>query len=302
MEEVLNFSDSFEIIRKIGSGRKSQIFEGIYVKSNLDEKCVVKIFTNYNNSEESKIKRQVKILEKLGDGPNIVKLKDVIWDLPNKAIVLEFCENCSLNSCGKLTDMEIRYYMRELLKGVEYCHSMRVIHRNIKPKSVLIDQKNKKLTLISWGLAEFYHDGRELNTRLSTRYFKAPELLLNVKNYDYSIDMWNLGCVFAKLIFGKEPFSPGRDNFDQMVKMIKVLGSEQLFEYLERYSIELPSYLEGLKSYEKQEWRNFVKDEEFVNELALDFLDKLLKYDPKERMTAKEALHHPYFASFPNDD
>jgi serine/threonine protein kinase len=88
-----------------------------------------------------------------------------------------------------------------------------------------------------------YAAGREYNVRVASRYFKGPELLVDFQEYDYSLDMWSLGCMFAGIIFKKEPFFHGHDNLDQLVKIAKVLGTEELFEYLDKYDLELdPSY------------------------------------------------------------
>jgi casein kinase II subunit alpha len=100
--------------------------------------------------------------------------------------------------------------------------------------------------LIDWGLAEFYHPGTEYNVRVASRYFKGPELLVDFQEYDYSLDMWSVGCMFASMvscadprrlvknqadmqIFRKEPFFHGHDNSDQLVKITKVLGTDELF-------------------------------------------------------------------------
>lgn len=111
--------------------------------------------------------------------------------------------------------------------------------RDVKPHNVMIDHESRKLRLIDWGLAEFYHPGQEYNVRVASRYFKGPELLVDYQMYDYSLDMWSLGCMLASMIFRKEPFFHGHDNYDQLVRIAKVLGTEELFEYLDKYHIEL---------------------------------------------------------------
>ncbi|KAJ8926886.1 hypothetical protein NQ314_020737 [Rhamnusium bicolor] len=111
--------------------------------------------------------------------------------------------------------------------------------KDVKPHNVMIDHENRKLRLIDWGLAEFYHPGQEYNVRVASRYFKGPELLVDYQMYDYSLDMWSLGCMLASMIFRKEPFFHGHDNYDQLVRIAKVLGTEELFEYLDKYHIEL---------------------------------------------------------------
>ncbi|CAH8390532.1 unnamed protein product [Eruca vesicaria subsp. sativa] len=104
------------------------------------------------------------------------------------------------------------------------------MHRDVKPHNVMIDHELRKLRLIDWGLAEFYHPGKEYNVRVASRYFKGPELLVDLQDYDYSLDMWSLGCMFAGMVSGgcimfffrKEPFFYGHDNQDQLVKIAKV--------------------------------------------------------------------------------
>jgi len=79
---------------------------------------------------------------------------------------------------------------------------------------------------------------------VASRYFKGPELLLDYQLYDYSLDMWSLGCMFASMIFRKEPFFHGHDNYDQLVRIAKVLGTDELYEYIHKYQIELdPRYI-----------------------------------------------------------
>ncbi len=117
---------------------------------------------------------------------------------------------------------------------------------------------------------------------MASRYFKGPELLVDFQEYDYSLDMWSLGAMFASMIFRKEPFFHGNSNSDQLVKIAKVLGTEDLFDYLDKYEIELDAqYDDILGRFPKKNWHSFVNSENqrFVSNEAIDFLDKLLRYD-----------------------
>jgi len=122
--------------------------------------------------------------------------------------------------------------------------------------------------------------------------------LVDYQMYDYSLDMWSLGCMLASMIFRKEPFFHGHDNYDQLVRIAKVLGTEELYEYLDKYQIELdPRFSDILGRHSRKRWERFVHSENqhLVSPETLDFLDKLLRYDHQERLTAMEAMEHAYF-------
>ncbi|KAF3051970.1 Casein kinase II subunit alpha [Didymella keratinophila] len=303
--------ENYEVVRKIGRGKYSEVFEGINVVNY--QKCVIKVLKPV---KKKKIKREIKILQNLSGGPNIVSLLDVVRDnqvssdseedcmsdrtSKTPSLIFEYVNNTDFRSLyPKFQDYDVRYYIFELLKALDFCHSKGIMHRDVKPHNVMIDHEKRKLRLIDWGLAEFYHAGTEYNVRVASRYFKGPELLVDFQEYDYSLDMWSLGAMFASMIFRREPFFHGNSNSDQLVKIAKVLGTEDLFDYLDKYDIELDAqYDDILSRYPKKPWHSFINadNQRFVSNDAIDFLDKLLRYDHQDRLTAQEAMAHPYFA------
>ncbi|KAK3551170.1 hypothetical protein QTP70_013885 [Hemibagrus guttatus] len=288
--------DDYQLVRKLGRGKYSEVFEAINITNN--EKVVVKILKPV---KKKKIKREIKILENLRGGPNIISLLDIVKDPVSRtpALVFEHVNNTDFKQLYQtLSDYDIRFYMYEILKALDYCHSMGIMHRDVKPHNVMIDHEHRKLRLIDWGLAEFYHPNQEYNVRVASRYFKGPELLVDYQMYDYSLDMWSLGCMLASMIFRKEPFFHGHDNYDQLVRIAKVLGTEDLYDYIDKYNIELdPRFNDILGRHSRKRWERFVHSENqhLVSTEALDFLDKLLRYDHQARLTAREAMDHPYF-------
>lgn len=290
--------DHLEILQKVGRGKYSEVFEGVNVSTSTYDKCIIKVLKPV---KKKKIKREIKILQNLMGGPNVVQLIDVVRDPQSKtpSIITEYIDNTDFKVLyPTFTDYDVRYYIFELLKALDFCHSRGIMHRDVKPHNVMIDHEKRKLRLIDWGLAEFYHPHMEYNVRVASRYFKGPELLVDFQEYDYSLDMWSLGCMFASMIFRKEPFFHGHDNYDQLVKICKVLGTDDFQVYLDKYKIELDSHYDViLGRYPRKPWSRFVtpENQHFVSDEAIDFLDKLLRYDHQERLTAQEAQNHPYF-------
>mmetsp|Transcript_15244 Transcript_15244/g.28175 ORF Transcript_15244/g.28175 Transcript_15244/m.28175 type:complete len:333 (-) Transcript_15244:169-1167(-) len=289
--------DNYEVLKKIGRGKYSEVFEGINVLT--DQKCVIKILKPVM---KKKIKREIRILQNLCGGPNVVKLLDVVRDPQSKtpSLIFEYINNTDFKTLyPTFTDYDIRYYICEILKALDYCHSQGIMHRDVKPHNVMIEHESRKLRLIDWGLAEFYHPGKEYNVRVASRYYKGPELLVDFQLYDYSLDMWSLGCMLAGMVFRKEPFFHGHDNYDQLVKIARVLGTDGLFAYLDKYTLELdPHFDDVLGRHSRKAWVKFVTSENhhLANAEAIDLIDRLLVYDHAARILPKEAMQtHPYF-------
>lgn len=288
--------DNYEVVKKVGRGKYSEVFEGYNIVNN--KKCIIKVLKPV---KKKKIKREIKILQNLAGGSNVIALLDVVRDPQSKtpSLIFEHVNNTDFrNLYPCFQDYDVRYYIFELLKALDYCHSKGIMHRDVKPHNVMIDHEKRQLRLIDWGLAEFYHPGTEYNVRVASRYFKGPELLVDFQEYDYSLDMWSLGAMFASMIFRKEPFFHGSDNYDQLVKIAKVLGTDKLYAYLDKYDIELDSQYDNiLGKYPRKPWQKFItpENQKYVSPEAIDFLDNLLRYDHQERLTPQEAMNHPYF-------
>ena len=288
--------DNYEIVRKVGRGKYSEVFEGVNIVN--DEKCIIKILRPV---KKKKIKREIKILQGLCGGTNIIQLLDICRDPQSKtpSLVFEYVNNRDFKTLfPTFTSPDIRYYIYEVLKALDFAHSNGVMHRDVKPHNIVVDHENKKLRLIDWGLAEFYHPNKEYNVRVASRYFKGPELLVDLQDYDYSLDIWSLGCMFAGMIFRREPFFHGHDNQDQLVKIARVLGTKDLHEYIEKYGLELDgNFMSLLGSHQRKPWERFITEDNklLATDDALDLLNRMLVYDHQQRVTAKEAMEHPFF-------
>ncbi|KAL6940803.1 Casein kinase II subunit alpha' [Hanseniaspora vineae] len=295
----LKFGDitRYEILCKIGRGKYSEVFRGCFADE-FKKLCVIKVLKPV---KMKKIYRELKILTHLVGGTNIITLYDIVQDQECKvpALIFENVGNVDYKPLyGSFSLMDIQHYFRQLLHALDYCHSMGIMHRDVKPQNVMIDPIKRELRLIDWGLAEFYHPGVDYNIRVASRYHKGPELLVNLKQYDYSLDLWSVGCMIGGIIFNKDPLFKGDSNPDQLIKITQILGTKELLQYLQHYKLPLPSeYDKILKNYERKPWEKFITDRNrrrCIPELV-DLVDNLVRYDHQERLTAKEALDHEFF-------
>ena len=161
--------------------------------------------------------------------------------------------------------------------------------------------KDRSLLLVDLGLADFYIPGQKYNVRVASRHYKGPELLVGYEYYDCSLDMWGVGCILAGLLLRREPFFRGRDNVDQLAKVSAVLGTPDLFDYCQKYNVTLTAELRKAVGYRQNQRRRWITlcapgCPTPPNE-GLDLLDCLLVYDHSQRLTASEALQHPFFDS-----
>ncbi|GMM47263.1 casein kinase 2 catalytic subunit [Pichia kluyveri] len=288
---------NYEIVSKIGRGKYSEVFTGICLLNN--QNCVVKVLKPV---KLKKIFREIKILQNLNNGINIVNLYDILQDKDSQipALIFEKVNNIDFRILyPKFSINDIKFYFKQLLLALNYAHSMGIIHRDVKPQNIMIDPINKKLKLIDWGLAEFYHPGTNFNVRVASRYHKGPELLINLQQYDYSLDLWSVGAMLAAIIYRKEPFFKGDSNQDQLIKIAQVLGTQELKNYVSKYGLKLPSEFDPiLGDYKRRPWSSFNNQDNknySNNKLAVDLIDNLLIYDHQLRLTAMEAINHPFF-------
>ena len=248
--------------------------------------------------------REISLLREL-DHPNVVKLLDVIQTSPGGLyLVFEYVEHDlkafmdqhqvpGSNERRGLPPATVKSFMRQIFNGVAFCHTYRVLHRDLKPHNLLITQNGLQLKLADFGLARLSAlPNGPYTHEVVTLWYRAPELLLGCNRYSSSVDVWSIGCIFAEMATGL-PLFPGRSDIDQIFKIFQRRGTPTSatwpnVETLQYYNPLFPQWPEMPVS-------SFLPAESLGSAAAVDLMSRILVYDPDTRISCRRALEHGYF-------
>ncbi|PKI31190.1 hypothetical protein CRG98_048436 [Punica granatum] len=197
-----------------------------------------------------------------------------------------------IRSSQALTDDHCQYFLYQLLRGLKYVHSANVLHRDLKPSNLLLNA-NCDLKICDFGLARTTSETDFMTEYVVTRWYRAPELLLNCSEYTAAIDIWSVGCILMEIIT-REPLFPGKDYAQQLALITELLGSPGDSDLGFLRSENARKYVKQLPQVPKQ---SFSKKFPEASPLAIDLAERMLVFDPRERITVDEALNHPYLLS-----
>ena len=263
-----------------------------------EEICAIKKFKESDDDEilRKTALREVKLLRMLRH-TNIVSLTEAFRRKGKLYLVFEYVEKNLLEVLEEqpqgLDPALVRYYIFQLCQAIHWCHSHDVVHRDIKPENLLIDVYSRQLKLCDFGFARILNDSKEeLTDYVATRWYRAPELLLGSARYEFSVDIWAIGCIMGEITDG-QPMFPGESEVDQLYIVQKIIGP-LIPDHMDLFMTN-PRFA-GLKFPDMSRPETLQK--KYIGTLSkrsMNFIQLCLNMDPVARPTSQEALEHPYF-------
>ncbi|KAL4925730.1 kinase-like domain-containing protein [Aspergillus undulatus] len=243
--------------------------------------------------------REVKLLKQLRHD-NLINMSDIfISPLEDVYLVTELLgtDLHRLLSAKPLEGKFVQYFTYQILRGLKYIHSAGVIHRDLKPGNLLINE-NCDLKICDFGLARLHEP--QMTGYVSTRYYRAPEIMLTWQRYGHQVDLWSAGCIVAEMLLGR-PLFPGTDHINQFLLIIDLLGNPP-DEVVDRITTKNTRRM--VTSLGKRNPRPLKEVIPGAEDEAINLLEKLLIFDPDARLTADQSLKHPYMAPYhdPEDE
>ena len=298
--------------KKVGQGAYDVVFK-VIDKKTKEQVALKKLFGAFQDEVDSqRTFREVMLLQELNGHDNIIRLLNVIKaenDL-DLYLVFDYMEADLFNviRANILQDIHKKFIIYQILKALKFIHSADIIHRDLKPSNIFINS-DCHIKLGDFGLARTLqytpHLGTMVTEYVATRWYRAPEMILAGQKYGKPIDMWSVGCILYEMLAGA-PLLPGKSTKDMIRMMFSVTGFPDRKEYNEvkkECKIQQIDYDDLLQEKIKKK-KNILQMVSAYShdEVAIDLLLKLLVFNPKKRLTAEEALEHPYVADFHNPE
>uniref|UniRef100_A0A8C6WPN4 mitogen-activated protein kinase n=1 Tax=Neogobius melanostomus TaxID=47308 RepID=A0A8C6WPN4_9GOBI len=265
--------ERYQSLSPVGSGAYGSVCSAYDVKTGL--KIAVKKLSRPFQSiiHAKRTYRELRLLKHMKH-ENVIGLLDVFSPATSlkefkDVYLVTHLMGADLNNivkCQKLTDDHVQFLIYQILRGLKYIHSADIIHRDLKPSNLAVNE-DCELKILDFGLARQTDD--EMTGYVATRWYRAPEIMLNWMHYNMTVDIWSVGCIMAELLTGRTLF-PGTDHINQLQQIMRLTGTP-------------PTTL--------------------INRMpTVDLLEKMLVLDTDQRITAAEALAHPYFSQYHDPD
>lgn len=284
--------DRYNTDRRVGDGTYG--FVDLVTAKSTGERFAVKIMKKkYYSWDECICLREIKSLKKLNH-PNIVKLKEVIRENDVLHMVFEFMEanlyELTKNRKKLLPETEVRNITFQIMQGLSFIHKNGYFHRDLKPENILCNDGSKVIKIADFGLAREIRSRPPYTDYVSTRWYRAPEVLLRSTNYNSPLDLWAIGTIMAEL-YTLRPLFPGSSEMDQIFKVVSVLGtpSDQMWpegtKLAKAMNFKFPKMVATpLKKLIPQ-----------ASAEGLELMAWLMAWNPEKRPNCNKTLRHAYF-------
>ncbi|XP_078343348.1 cyclin-dependent kinase 17-like isoform X2 [Oculina patagonica] len=277
--------ETYVKLDKLGEGTYATVFKG---KSKLTDNLVAlkEIRLEHEEGAPCTAIREVSLLKDLKHS-NIVTLHDIVHTPKSLTLVFEYLEKDLkqyMDDCGGIMSMNnVRIFLYQLLRGLHYCHTRKVLHRDLKPQNLLINDKGE-LKLADFGLARAKSvPTKTYSNEVVTLWYRPPDVLLGSTEYSTQIDMWGVGCIFFEMATGR-PFFPGSTVEDQLHLIFKTLGTPTEETW--------PGITRRFPYYPRE---HLINHSPRLDNSGLDLLERFVEFVVKNRISALDAMKHDYF-------
>jgi cyclin-dependent kinase 12/13 len=287
--------EDYEILHKCGEGTYGCVYKA--VQKSTRQTVALKKIVNVPKEDGNPV--EVKYLSALTTSKNVVGLKDSFWTKEGElCLVFEFMDydlwRLSTAPSISFNMLQIKCIMKQMLEGLQQCHSKGIVHRDTKPSNLLINAEGT-LKLADFGLATSFLTANHLSNNVVSLYYRPPELLMGSHAYGPEIDIWSVGCILIELVTNNYLFA-GANETEQLDLIFRVFGtpSEESWPGVSK----LPGW--GLATNRRRYPTKALSEVfSFLSPDALDLISKLMSLDPKKRITSADALVHPWFCTSP---
>ncbi|KAK9903136.1 hypothetical protein M0R45_006223 [Rubus argutus] len=290
--------DQYEKVEKIGEGTYGVVYKA---RDRVTNETIALKKIRLEQEDEgvpSTAIREISLLKEMQHG-NIVRLQDVVHSEKRLYLVFEYLDldlKKHMDSTPEFAKdpRQIKLFLYQILRGIAYCHSHRVLHRDLKPQNLLIDRRTNALKLADFGLARaFGIPVRTFTHEVVTLWYRAPEILLGSRHYSTPVDVWSVGCIFAEMV-NQRPLFPGDSEIDELFKIFRIVGTPNEDTWPGVSS--MPDFKSSFPKFPSKDLATLVPN---LESAGVDLLCKMLCLDPSKRITARSALEHEYFKDIP---
>lgn len=269
--------------------------------------------TDYFNKNEGippSIIAEISLLQQLSDNKHIIKLHDIVFESDSNTYCSDLYLSyehfeCNLKSylnkyAKSLSIKQIKHYIHQILSGISYCHSLKIIHGDMKPQNILIEQHSQQIKIGGFGSRLNDNNIQDLNLfddGGDVVWYQSPEVLLGIDKYMQSMDIWSIGCILVEILNYNKVLCPGNSSYTQLMLIFKLFGTPCNDPYFISKESKCKWFQHSFPKWTPKSMKKICPRVD-LDENGLDFLSKLLVINPTKRITSKSALRHKWVQTY----